>query len=66
MPRLESKFGQHNNDDIIRDISREYSSREKPIGIGSIIEIAGKKGFNIGKDAIRGLKTRMGANVYET
>ena len=32
MARPEKEFGEHSNDDIIREILREYTSRENPIG----------------------------------
>lgn len=32
MTRPEKEFGERSNDDIIREILREYASREKPIG----------------------------------
>lgn len=49
MARVEKRFGERNNDDIIRDILREYSSRENVMkrssyGMGSyIIFIIGRK-----------------------
>ena len=44
MARVEKRFGERNNDDIIRDILREYSSRENPISAKSIIDKAKKRG----------------------
>ena len=38
MTRPEKEFGEHSNDDIIREILREYASREKPIGKTEIIK----------------------------
>lgn len=66
MPRVEKKFGERNNDDIIRDILREYSSREKPIGIKMITRYAEQKGVEIGRTVIEGFARRMGTKVYET
>jgi len=37
MARLEKGFGEHCNDDVIRDILRENARREKPIGERKII-----------------------------
>ena len=38
MPRPEKEFGERSNDDIIREILREYASRENPIGKAEIIK----------------------------
>lgn len=49
MARVEKRFGERNNDDIIRDILREYSSRENPISASGIIDKAEKRGTEIGR-----------------
>lgn len=38
MTRPEKEFGERSNDDIIREILREYASREDPIGKKEIIK----------------------------
>ena len=67
MTRLEKKFGQRSNDDIIREILREYASRENPIGTKEITKHAKEKKVDIKRTAIDdGFAYRMGARVYET
>ena len=67
MPRTEKGFGERSTDDIIREILREYASRENPIGRKAITQYAKKKGFEIKRTAIEdGFANRMGARVYET
>lgn len=73
MARPEKEFGEHSNDDIIREILREYASREKPIGKTEIIKHVKAMGYVKEKDkskierkAIDGFLDRMGARVYET
>ena len=62
MAKTEKEFGQRSNDDIIRNILREYASREHPIGTKFIIEHAN----NIKRTAIEGFAYRMGVRAYET
>ena len=78
MARPGKEFGERSNDDIIRDILREYASRENPIGKAEIIKHVIAMGYVKGKDksgkdkskikreAIDGFMDRMGARVYET
>ena len=75
MPRPEKEFGERSNDDIIREILREYASRENPIGKAEIIKHVKAMGYVKEKDkskskierkAIEGFLDRMGARVYET
>lgn len=66
MARVEKRFGERNNDDIIRDILREYSSRENPISAKSIIDKAEKGGTEIGRTVIKGFLNRMKAEEYQT
>ena len=66
MARVEKRFGERNNDDIIRDILREYSSRENPISAKSIIDKAKKRGTEIGRTVIKGFANRMEAEEYKT
>ena len=47
MPRPEKEFGERSNDDIIREILREYASRENPIGKAEIIKhVKAQRNFN--------------------
>ena len=66
MSKPEKAYGEHNNDDIIRDILRKYASRENPIGAKCISDRAEEKGIRIGRNAIAGFANRMGAKFYET
>ena len=66
MSKPEKAYGEHNNDDIIRDILRKYASRENPIGAKYISDRAEEKGIRIGRNAIAGFANRMGARDYET
>ena len=66
MSKPEKAYGEHNNDDIIRDILRKYASRENPIGAKYISDRAEEKGIRIGRNAIAGFANRMGAKFYET
>ena len=73
MTRPEKEFGERSNDDIIREILREYASREDPIGKKEIIKHVIEMGYvdeenepKIKRDAIDGFAYRMGARVYET
>ena len=66
MSKPEKGYGEHNNDDIIRDILRKYASRENPIGAKYISDRAEEKGIRIGRNAIAGFANRMGAKFYET
>lgn len=54
------------NPDIIRQIMREHSSRENPLGITAISKYAENMGYSIGKTAINGFMTRMNVKPYET
>lgn len=64
--KLRTEPGKMTNHDIIRHILREHSSRENPLGIAAISEVARKMGYDIGKTAIEGFMTKMSVNPYET
>jgi hypothetical protein len=66
MSKPEKGNGDHANDDIIREILREYASRENPIGKSDIEKNAKKMGYSIGRTAISGFANRMGAREYVT
>ena len=66
MSKPEKGFGEHVNDDIIREILREHASREKPIGKSKIEKHANDKGYTIKRTAIDGFANRMGAREYVT
>lgn len=66
MSKPEKRFGEHVNDDIIREILREHASREKPIGKSKIEKHANDKGYTIKRTAIDGFANRMGAREYVT
>ena len=66
MSQTEKGFGEHVNDDIIREILREHASREKPIGKSKIEKHANDKGYIIKRTAIDGFANRMGAREYVT
>ena len=66
MSKPEKGYGEHNNDDIIRDILREYASRGKPIGAKYIIDRAKEKGISMERGVITRFANRMGARAYET
>lgn len=66
MSRPEKNYGDHCNDDIIRDIMREYSSRENPIGEKAIIGHAQEKGYNMTRGVVPRFANRMGAITYVT
>lgn len=52
--------------DIIRQIMREHSSRENPLGITAISRYANDMGYSIGRNAIEGFMTKMNVKPYET
>lgn len=58
--------GKMTNYDIIRQILREYSSRENLLGVTEISRYAQDKGYTIGKTAIEGFMTTMQVKPYET
>jgi len=58
--------GKKTNDDIIRQILREHSSRNKPLGITAISRYASDKGYSIGRNAIEGFMNRKNIMSYET
>ena len=45
MARPEKEFGERSNDDIIREILREYASRENPIGRNEITKHVKEMGY---------------------
>lgn len=66
MSRPETGFGEHYVDDNIRDVLREYASREKPIGPSAIEKHLKERGIDRKRTAIRGFADRMGAREYVT
>ena len=54
------------NPDVIRQIMREHSSRENPLGITAISRYANDMGYSIGRNAIEGFMTKMNVKPYET
>lgn len=66
MSRPETGFGEHYVDDIIRDILREYASREKPIGQSTIVKYLQEKGITRTRTVVTGFADRMGARDYVT
>ena len=66
MSRPETGFGDHCVDDIIRDILREYASREKPIGKSAIVRYLQEKNIKRTRTVVTGFADRMGAREYVT
>ena len=66
MSRPETGFGEHYVDDIIRDVLREYASRERPIGRSAIVNHLQEKGITRTTTVVRGFADRMGAREYVT
>ena len=66
MSKKETDFGKHTNDDIIRDVLREYASKEKPIGASAIVKHMKEKGYVITRTVVYGFADRMGAREYVT
>lgn len=66
MSQPETGFGKHHADDNIRDVLREYASREKPIGQSAIVKHLKERGIDRDRTAVRGFADRMGAREYVT
>lgn len=66
MSQPETGFGKHHADDNIRDVLREYASREKPLGQSAIVKYLKERGINRDRTAVRGFADRMGAREYVT
>ena len=66
MSRPGTGFGKHTNDDIIRDVLREFASRENPIGASAIVKHMKEKGYEISRTVVNGFADRMGAREYVT
>lgn len=66
MARPEKNYGEHCNDDIIRDIMRKYASRDEPIGEKAIIKHAQDKGYHMTRGVVPRFANRMGAITYVT
>lgn len=60
MSRAETGFGEHYVDDSIRDILREYASREKPIGQSEIVKLLDERGITRTRTVIKGLQIGWG------
>lgn len=61
-----TESGEMANSDVIRQIMREHSSRENPLGITAISRYANDMGYSIGRNAIEGFMTKMNVKPYET
>lgn len=61
-----TESGEMANPDVIRQIMREHSSRENPLGITAISRFANDMGYSIGRNAIEGFMTKMNVKPYET
>ncbi len=61
-----TESGEMTNPDIIRQIMRDHSSRENPLGITAISRYAKEMGYSIGRNAIEGFMTKMNVMPYET
>ena len=66
MTRAETGFGEHYVDDSIRDILREYASREKPIGQSEIVKLLDERDITRTRTVVKGFADRMGAREYVT
>lgn len=66
MSRPEKGYGERFNDDYIRDILREYSSREKPLSEKAIMGYMEKRGHSIKRGVVKRFANRMGASEYTT
>lgn len=66
MSRPEKGYGERFNDDYIRDILREYSSREKPLREKAIMGYMEKRGHSIKRGVVKRFASRMGAREYTT
>ena len=64
--RRRTEPGEMSNQDVIRHILREHSSRENPIGITAISRYAKDMGYSIGRNAIENHMTLMNVMPYET
>lgn len=58
--------GEMSNLDVIRQILREHSSRECPLGTTDISRLAKDMGYSIGRNAIENHMTLMNVMPYET
>lgn len=61
-----TEAGDMANPDVIRQIMREQSSRENPLGITAISKLAKNMGYSIGRNTIEGFMTKMNVKPYET
>lgn len=61
-----TESGEMANPDVIRQIMREHSSRENPLGITAISRYANDMGYSIGRNAIEGFMSKMNVKPYET
>lgn len=61
-----TESGEMANSDVIRQIMRDHSSRENPLGITAISRYANDMGYSIGRNAIEGFMTKMNVKPYET
>lgn len=59
-------FGERYIDDNIRDILRDKSSREKPIGQSEIVNYLKEIGIDCTRTVVKGFADRMGAREYVT
>ena len=61
-----TESGEMANPDVIRQIMREHSSRENPLGITAISRYAKNMGYSIGRNAIENFMMKMNVKPYET
>lgn len=61
-----TESGEMANPDVIKQIMREHSSRENPLGITAISRYANDMGYSIGRNAIEGFMSKMNVKPYET
>ncbi len=61
-----TESGEMANPDVIRQIMREHSSRENPLGITAISRYAKNMGYSIGRNAIEGFMIKMNVKPYVT
>lgn len=66
MSKVEKQKDEPNKYDLIRDILRNHSSREKPISRKSIEECARKREYSLGRTAVEGFMRDIDVVDYET
>ena len=64
--KREKEPGEQNKYDVIRNILREYASREKPIGVTEIVRRAKEKGYKLSRTSVENFMMEMAVKPYET